>query len=101
MPVGKDALLKSRRETVSIKGIGDVVIRVISGRERHDIYSAGKDAPDLFTNLLISKSLVVEPLFTAEEVGNIDHDIYEAVAVECLRVNGMGKKAGEDAEKKS
>jgi len=105
------AAVATRTEDTSVNGLdGTLRIRVMSGYDRDAFQKVVQDqglTDSVYFSALVAATVVNEdgtPMFAPDEVDVLrkSHaELVRKIGLECQRINGLGQKAVEDAEKNS
>ena len=103
------AALAVRVEDVSVSGLADgLLIKIMSGYERDEFQKILQEkgiTDSAYFSALIAATVVGEddqPMFSSDEIDLLrgSHaELVREIGLACQRVNGMGRKAVDDAEK--
>lgn len=103
--------LQPKFEDVTIAGLADTLrVKVMDGFTRDKLQKTLQTlgtADSIYYSALVSACVVDEngtPLFSdqdLEELRGFNAEVVRLIGLECQRVNGLGKKAVEEAEKNS
>ncbi|MEI7298443.1 MAG: hypothetical protein V4793_06625 [Paraburkholderia tropica] len=104
------SLAEPATQVVTIKGVGDVRIKVMDGFARDALQKALQDlgtSDSVYFSAVIIATVIDEngePLFTPEELAVLrakNAAFIQKVGLECVRVNALGDAQTKDAEKNS